>query len=128
VVAAQGGDPRVCDEPTLVLPRTTPTTEVTAKRRGFVAAIDAERFGVALVMLGGGRRRKEDGIDHAVGIVFDAKIGAQVSSGDRLYTIHHRDPATLRDAQAHLAAAITIADAPPAPRPLVIETLRAGGT
>src|SRR5262245_28362498 len=60
VVEAQGGDPRVCDDPDAVLPRATATHALPATRGGVIAAIDAEQLGLAALLLGAGRRTKED--------------------------------------------------------------------
>jgi pyrimidine-nucleoside phosphorylase len=124
IVEAQGGDPRVCDDPSSILPRAPHVAEVQAGRDGYITTIDAEAFGLATVVLGGGRRRKEDAIDPAVGFVLHRKIGEPVRAGETIYVIHHRDDATRRAAEEILARAIAIEDAPPHPAPLVHEVLR----
>jgi pyrimidine-nucleoside phosphorylase len=122
IVRAQGGDPRVCDDPDAVLPRAPSQTAVRARRPGTVAAIDAEAVGTAVVLLGGGRRRKEDRVDPAVGVTVVARLGDEVREGDPLALLHHRgDPAA---AAAILAEAYRIADEAPPPRPLVHAIVR----
>jgi pyrimidine-nucleoside phosphorylase len=122
IVRAQGGDPRVCDDPDAVLPRAPSQAAVRARRSGTVAAIDAEAVGTAVVLLGGGRRRKEDRVDPAVGVTVVARLGDEVREGDPLALLHHRgDPAA---AAAMLAGAYGIADEAPPPRPLVHAIVR----
>src|SRR5262249_61358612 len=83
IVAAQGGDPRVCDDPVGVLPPAAPeSSAVVARQAGFVVAIDAEAVGRAVVLLGGGRQRKEDRIDPTGGVDVLVKLGHEVRDGD----------------------------------------------
>jgi pyrimidine-nucleoside phosphorylase len=80
VVAAQGGDPRVCDSPGSVLPRPAHRDEL-ALRPGEVAAIDGEALGIAALLLGAGRRTTDDKIDPAAGLVIDAYVGERIEAG-----------------------------------------------
>lgn len=88
MVVLQGGDVRAIDNPEK-LPRSFHTREVICEIDGFVESIDCESIGTACVVLGGGRQKKEDGVDPAVGIVLDRKVGDEVSVGDRLCTVHY---------------------------------------
>jgi pyrimidine-nucleoside phosphorylase len=80
VVAAQGGDPRVCDSPGSVLPKPRQRDEL-ALRTGRVMAIDSEALGIAALILGAGRRTKDDAIDPAAGLVIDAYVGELIEPG-----------------------------------------------
>ncbi|HEX2686786.1 MAG TPA: thymidine phosphorylase [Kofleriaceae bacterium] len=80
VVAAQGGDPRVCDSPGSVLPKARSRDEL-ALPAGRITAIDSEALGIAALILGAGRRTKDDTIDPAAGLVVDAYLGEQVEPG-----------------------------------------------
>jgi pyrimidine-nucleoside phosphorylase len=122
IVRAQGGDPRVCDAPDEVLPRAPEETPVRARRDGVVVRIDAEAVGTAVVLLGGGRGRKEDAVDHAVGVRVERRLGDAVREGDVLAVAQHRGDASA--ACARLAAAYTIGDGPLTPPPLVHEVLQ----
>jgi pyrimidine-nucleoside phosphorylase len=122
VIAGQGGDPRVCDEP-LRLPRARAEVPVGAPREGFVAAIDAEKVGVATMLLGAGRAKKEDAIDPAVGAVVHRKVGDRVAAGEQLLTLYVNDERNLAAARAMAVEAYALADAPPPARPLVLERI-----
>jgi len=123
IVTAQGGNPRVCDDPVKVLPPTAPdNAPVTARRNGFVAVIDAEAVGRAVVLLGGGRQRKEDRIDPTVGVDVLVKLGDEVREGDVLAVANGRGD--LSAALAELARAYTVGDAAPPRAPLIQEILR----
>ena len=80
VVAAQGGDPRVCDSPGSVLPRPASRDELTLAP-GRVVAIDSEALGIAALVLGAGRRTAEDRIDPSAGLVVDAYLGEVIEAG-----------------------------------------------
>ncbi|HEU4724879.1 MAG TPA: thymidine phosphorylase [Candidatus Eisenbacteria bacterium] len=118
MVEAQGGDPRVVADPAR-LPRAAAETPVLAPRGGFVAGWDARALGETLVDLGGGRRRKEDAVDPSVGIRLLRKSGARVSAGETVALVATR--AGDEGARDRVARALTIADAPPAALPIVIE-------
>jgi pyrimidine-nucleoside phosphorylase len=119
MVQAQGGDPRVVDDPEGVLPRAPVREPLLAERSGILAAIQAEEIGLASVGLGAGRLRKGDPIDPAVGIVVHPKIGDRLEAGGPIGEVHARD----RDGAAHAAhrvlAAMDVADGPVRPPPLV---------
>jgi pyrimidine-nucleoside phosphorylase len=119
MVEAQGGDPRVVDEPAEVLPRAQVAVPLEPERSGYLAEVDAESIGRAAVALGAGRRRKEDPIDPAVGIVFRAKVGDRVEAGEPIGEVHARDEKIAGAAIAAVNAALTVSESPVEPPPLV---------
>jgi pyrimidine-nucleoside phosphorylase len=118
MVQAQGGDPRVVEEPGR-LPRAGQEVPVPAPRSGFVSGVDARALGDLLVSMGGGRERMEDEIDPAVGIRILRKTGEPVKEGEPLANLEVRRGA---EAPARRALeAFTIGEDPAAPGPLVLE-------
>ncbi len=117
-IAAQGGDLTYVDDPTR-LPSARHVENVKAPCSGYVAALDAREVGLTTMLLGGGRAKKGDRIDHAVGVVLHAKIGDLVTKGQPLLTIHANDEARLFDAQQRLLAAYEWSDEPVEPPPLI---------
>lgn len=113
MVSAQGGDLDA-------IRPLAPATPVAAPRAGYVTAIDAEALGLAVIDLGGGRKRQGDTIDHSVGFTMHARVGDQVEVGQPLFDILG-DPALL--AERPPLAAVVISDQPPVPRPLIRERL-----
>ncbi|MBD3236178.1 MAG: thymidine phosphorylase [Candidatus Eisenbacteria bacterium] len=89
-IRAQGGDPRVVDDPSL-LAVSAQTHLVRAERAGFVERIDARRAGEICLQLGGGRRRIDSVVDGSVGLEFHCHVGSQVARGDPLATLHLSD-------------------------------------
>lgn len=122
MVAAQGGDLAFIDAPER-LPVAPTQHDLPAPADGYVAAIDGQALGLAVNDLGGGRARKEDLIDPAVGLVMRAKVGDRVAAGDPLLTIHAADPRAADAVAARLRAAYTIGPAPVAPPALVEEII-----
>ena len=92
---------------------------VPSPRDGYVHACHALRLGEAAMRLGAGRATKEDAIDHAVGIVVNAKAGERVEHGQPLATVHARSPADV-DAAA-VAACFDLGGEDVQPPPVVIE-------
>lgn len=119
VIEAQGGDPRVIDDDSL-LDRAHRVYTVPADRDGFVTRCDARRIGVAAMRLGAGRERKEDTIDPGVGITVLAKPGDRVDAGAPLARLTYRHEARLQEAIRALEGAWAYGDEKPSLGPLVI--------
>ncbi|HMG24465.1 MAG TPA: thymidine phosphorylase [Kofleriaceae bacterium] len=122
LVAAQGGDPRVCDAPGQILPRARQRDELTL-RPGRIAAIDSEALGIAALLLGAGRRTIDDPVDPAAGLIVDGYIGELVEPGGPPQVILCHDlaggDARIAEARALIEGAFTLAppDAPSHPPP-----------
>jgi len=89
-----------------LLPSASLVEDLPAPRAGAIAEIDAQQVGQAAVLLGGGREKKGDPIDHAVGLVHRKKVGDWVEKGETLLTIHANDESTLTQARRQLLSAI----------------------
>jgi pyrimidine-nucleoside phosphorylase len=111
IIEAQGGDPRVCDDPEAVLPRAAHTVELRATASGVITHMNTEEIGHAAVELGAGRRTKEEEVDPAVGFYVHKKPGDTVVAGEPLATIHYNDERRRDACMARYAAAVTIGEA-----------------
>jgi pyrimidine-nucleoside phosphorylase len=111
LVVAQGGNVRAVEEPRR-LPQARLVKPVPAPRSGHLAGLDAGEVGIAVVDLGGGRRKKGDPIDHSVGVIVHYKVGDLVQKDTPLFTIHARDRASMDAAEERVLAAHTFSDAP----------------
>jgi thymidine phosphorylase len=123
IIENQGGDPRVVDDYAR-LPSVPSRHLVTSPRAGVIAGLDAERVGRASVALGAGRDQVKDAVDPAVGIMVLAAPGDRVAAGDAVLELHYRDRQRLDAALPLAAAAVTIGDVPPVPRPLILAEVR----
>jgi len=117
-VEAQGGDPRVLDD-TALLPQAGKHRAITSGRAGFVTAVETDEIGRVVMDWGGGRRRLEDKIDHAVGLRLHAKIGDQVDADAPLVTAYYNDESKFEEMETRLRAAYRIEDVPPNFEPLI---------
>jgi thymidine phosphorylase len=77
--------------------------------------------GVAIIELGGGRRKASDTVDHAVGYTGLHAIGQRLEAGDRLATVHARDAASAERAARALLAAVTVSDEPCAAQAVLVQ-------
>ena len=125
LVEAHGGDPRVVDAPEEILPKAPVVLALEAWTDGVVGTVDALQIGLISVRLGAGRNRKEDDIDPAVGLVFGAKPGDVVISGQPLCWVHAADERTAEVALSALRREISLLAPGQSPEllPLFIDTI-----
>lgn len=123
VIEAQGGNPRQIEQPEL-LPIAPIRVMVRSPRRGYIAAIEAEKVGLASMHLGAGRFQKGDAIDHRTGLVLQAKVGDYLQVGASLVEVHARTTHEAAAIQEALLACYHWSEAPVTAGPLVYDTLR----
>lgn len=123
VIEAQGGNPRQIEQPEL-LPIAPIRVMVRSPRRGYIAAIEAEKVGLASMHLGAGRFQKGDAIDHRTGLVLQAKVGDYLQVGAPLVEVHARTTHEAAAIQEALLACYHWSEAPVTAGPLVYDTLR----
>ena len=117
-IRAQDGDPR-----REALPQAAVIHPVPAPSSGFVQRIATTDVGLAALHLGAGRVRKEDSIDHAVGMRSLAKRGDHLEQGQPLAEIHAADEASAAQAAAELVACYRLGDEEPERKPIVLDVL-----
>ncbi len=126
LVAAQGGDVSYIENPDR-LPAAALVETTFADRSGYLKAIHARTVGETAVLLGAGRSKKEDVIDHSVGVVVHHKVGDKVEVGEPLFTIHAAHQATLQEARPRLLEAHVWSDEPVEPLPLFYGVIKGSG-
>jgi thymidine phosphorylase len=119
MVAARGGPRDVLRD--AALPMAPVQRAVPAPGSGYVATVDTRALGLAVVELGGGRRRGGDVIDPRVGLAHCRPIGAAVHSGDPLAVVHAADEASAEAAVRAVLAAYHVGIIAIAPPPLMLE-------
>ena len=127
MIAAQGGDPRVTEDLSL-LPQAPVRRTVTAERDGVVSAMDTMRLGYIAQGLGAGRRTKEDVIDPGVGFIMRARLGDHIRAGDPLAEIHARNEDDYEQAAAAIRDTVQITEEAPAAHPLIYAAVTREGT
>ncbi len=118
MVKAQGGDESYIID-TDKFAKARHIVPVKASKDGYIIASDAREYGKASLILGAGRERKEDDVDHAAGIIIEKKIGDKVSEGDTILYLHTNKPEAIAEAEATVLAATIIGDIPPQALPIV---------
>ncbi|WP_322891777.1 MULTISPECIES: thymidine phosphorylase [unclassified Yoonia] len=122
MIAAMGGPPDMAEDWRTHLPAAPVVGEVMASDSGHITAIDGEALGLVVVGLGGGRRVETDRIDPSVGLTDMIGLGAPVTRGQPLCTLHAATEEAAGEAARAVRAAITIGDAA-VPGPLVLERI-----
>lgn len=125
MVGAQGGDTRAIDDPDR-LPGARCRVNAVARRGGYIKSIDALEVGKIATLLGAGRLRKEDRVDHAVGIEFIKKTGRKVGRGEPVAVIHASSRARGRRCAELLEEVIEIGAVRPRRRSVVLGRVHAG--
>lgn len=123
LVQAQGGDPRVVEDPSL-LPRAAHRVEVPSSSKGLLASMDSRKIGVAAMLAGAGRQKAEDRVDPAVGITVLKKVGDSVEKGEPLAVLQHNGASGTSEALQLILQAFVVAPDPPDPSPLILDVLR----
>ena len=116
---AQGGDPSITSHPER-LPTATLVRKVLSNAGGYVSGWDTEALGLTAMRLGAGRERKNDPIDHGVGLIIEKKIGDRVVAGEAIAQVYARsEEQAVRAAQA-IRSALRLSPLPPTPAPLIL--------
>ncbi len=123
LVEAQGGEVRAIEQPER-LPGAKLVRSLGAPRSGYLEGVHARLVGETVVMLGGGRAKKGDLIDHGVGIVIHHKVGDRVEEGEPLFTVYANQVDRLEHACQQGLAAHTWSDLPVKPLPLFYGLVR----
>lgn len=121
-IGAQGGDVSVFDNPSLLL-KAPFKKEYKAKLCGFLSGIDAERVGIASMLLGAGRAKKDDIIDPLAGIELRVNYGEDVAENDTLAVLYSSSEALFKDAEKMLDSAFEISSIKPSEQSLIIDKI-----
>jgi thymidine phosphorylase len=123
MIERQGGNPRVVEDYGL-MPSAPDRALVTAARSGYVTRMAAMAIGRAAHVLGAGRSKVGEPVDHGVGAVTLGHVGDQVREGQPLIELHHRGGRGLDEALTLSRSAVVIDDRPPAPRAKILDEVR----
>jgi pyrimidine-nucleoside phosphorylase len=122
LVAAQGGDVKVIDNPEL-LPNTKFHQAYRSKKSGYITELNAMDIGLASVKLGAGRETKESEIDYGAGILLKKKIGDYVKANEELALLYSNKESNFEKALEFMDLAYKIDDDKPKPKALILKTM-----
>jgi pyrimidine-nucleoside phosphorylase len=111
MIEAQQGNLAFVDEPER-LPEARFIETVKADQEGYLAEVQTDAIGFAMVSLGAGREKKGEPVDHAVGMIMHVEIGDKVEPGTPLFTLHANDEAKQADVKSRILNALTFSDEP----------------
>ena len=118
MITAQGGDSRVVDNPSL-LPQANHMIEVKTQQEGWIFAMDTQDIGSSAMLIGAGRKTKEDKIDLAVGIVMEKRIGEYVKQGETIAKFYVNEEKMLDEAIDLFKRAVHIKEQKPSDKTIV---------
>jgi thymidine phosphorylase len=124
MVAALGGPSDLVERPDAYLEQAPVIVAVPSVHAGFASTVDCRSLGLAVVSLGGGRRRPQDAIDFAVGLSGLAELGQPIAVGEPLAMVHARTEAAALQAVREVQAAYQVGAARAAPNPVTYQTIR----
>ena len=107
MIRAQGGNPAVCDDLSL-LPQANVRKDLLAAENGYVRSMDTTALGMAAQAMGAGRIRKTDVLDYSVGYILTARVGDRIEKGQKIGTIFARNEAEAGKAEKDILSAITL--------------------
>lgn len=119
MVAAQGGDAKLIDNPAL-FKAAAYSHEVKSPEDGFIVRVDTEGYGIASLLLGAGRNKKEDQIDYSAGIILNKKTGDAVKKGEVIATLYADNKDLFAESERKFLQSTVIGKGKPDLRPLIL--------
>ena len=119
MVIAQGGNGELIDSPSL-FKTAAYSHEVLADKDGYIAKVDTEGYGIASLLLGAGRNKKEDKIDYSAGIVINKKTGDAVKKGEVIATLYANNKDLFVESEKKFLQSTVIGREKPILRPLIL--------
>ena len=123
MISAQGGNAGVVDDFSL-FKQPKHTVEISSEREGYIEHTDAEKIGLASVILGAGREKKGDPIDSSAGIVLKKKTGDRVEKGDTLAIFYTDDESKIKEAKREFFEAFTFGNKKPPAQKLIYRRIK----
>ncbi len=123
LIDAHYGDPEVAFKPNL-LSLAKKVHQIKIDKEGYIQKMDAEKVGIASLLIGAGRQRVEDRIDHSAGIILNKKVGDLISTGDTIAMFHYNEESHFKEAEELFLSAIEIGDRKPEKRNLILDIIQ----
>lgn len=122
MVKYQGGNPEWIDN-TDLFPKAETVYELKSEKSGYISKMDAEQIGIASVILGAGREKKEDSVDFSAGIIINKKTGDRVNAGETLAVFHTNNKSKIKEAEKKYLSALEFSDSTVEKEPLVYKVI-----
>jgi pyrimidine-nucleoside phosphorylase len=123
MVDAQHGNAETILKPGL-LPSAKTTRQVMVDREGYIRKMDAGKVGTAAMLLGAGRQKITDTVDHAAGIILNRKVGDFVKDGEQIAMFYYSDEGRVREAEETFFSGVEVGSEKPEPKSVILEVIR----
>ncbi len=121
-IDAQHGDPEVAFKPNMI-PSAGKVKQVSVPDKGYIQTMDAEKVGIASMLLGAGRQRPGDRIDHSAGVVINKKVGDYINPDEPIAMFHYNDEACIKEAEDMFLSGIQLSEIPPDKKAIIIDVI-----
>lgn len=125
MISGLGGPTDFVENPGLYLPESKIIRPVYAEQTGFATSMDTRELGLAVVTLGGGRRKPGDALDYSVGLTQVCALGDEISKDKPIAMIHAQTETAFAEAERAVRKAIHIGDSCPEKKPEIYRYIRA---
>ncbi len=122
MVDSQHGNPEIPFRPGL-MPSAKMMKQITVTREGYIQRLDAEKAGIALMLLGAGRQKLDDTIDHSAGIILNKKVGDYVNPGDQTAMFYYNNENNLKNAEEIFLSGLEIERDEPIKEGIILEVI-----
>jgi pyrimidine-nucleoside phosphorylase len=122
MVDAQGGDVEAVMNPSRI-PVAANVEAVAAPATGYIKRVRAAEIGAAARMIGAGRLKADDRIDHAAGVILNRKVGDKVEAGEPVALMHHNAHPAAAEAMELIRSAIEVSERTPVKRPIIYDVI-----
>ena len=123
MIKSQGGNTEVIENPELFI-KSKISYEIISEKDGYISSMDSEKIGIASVILGAGREKKDNPIDYSAGIVLNYKIGSFVKKGDILATFYSSSQSKIDNAKPIFLSSYEFSDTLPIKKTLIYEVVK----
>ncbi|MCL2485721.1 MAG: thymidine phosphorylase [Endomicrobia bacterium] len=110
IIKTQGGNPKVLDNPDEILPKAKKSLKISVAKTGYVSYMKTRDIGIAAMMTGAGRAKKEDKIDYGAGVFFYKKTGEYVKEGETIAELFYNDASLIEEAAALMKESYIISE------------------
>lgn len=122
IIERQEGDPAVVDN-TDLLPSAKLQIDISADKKGYIQKIETDKIGLAAMLTGAGRSRKEDDVDYSAGVIIHRKVGDFVTEDEPIASLYCNDSLLAERAMKTIKKAYLIGREKPNPEPLIFEII-----
>lgn len=121
-IDAQHGEPEVAFKPNMIS-SAGKVRQVKVAEKGYIQAVDAEKAGLAAMLLGAGRQKAGDEIDHSAGIVLNKKVGDYISPDEPIAMFHYNDATYIKEAEDEFLSGVQLGEIPPDKTAVIIDVI-----